>query len=111
MGIIVKLAEKIVKKNKPASKGKEIGATGTEDVGGFLVNEEYMAVLRGVEGAKTYDKMRRVDSEIAGIIQAVTLPIRGAVWHMESFDDKPIARRVAHVTGRSLLPADGVCPP
>lgn len=83
---------KFAEKTKPRvlASGVELGGSGTEMWDGIL-SEEYNSDLRGREGYKEYDKMRRNDATVKSAILAVTLPIRRAKWYIkpasESLED------------------------
>ena len=78
------------KENKPTIKDafKEIGSAGTELFSG-IISEDYLATLQGQQGIELWDKMRKSDGTIHGIIQAVKLPLLSAQWFIEpASDDK-----------------------
>jgi hypothetical protein len=67
---------------------KIFGATGTRIFRG-LIQEEYRQELRGIPGAKIYDKMRRNDAKVAAILRIVTLPILAATWSVVPGGQEP----------------------
>lgn len=62
--------------------GIEIGESGTNFFDGFIT-EEYNAELAGTTGIKVYEEMRKSDATVRAILQAVTLPIRRAVFFIK----------------------------
>ena len=79
-------AEKKTTRSLPS--GVELGGSGTEMWDG-IITEEYNTDLRGIEGFKNYDKMRRNDATVKSAILAVTLPIRRAKWYVQPASDSP----------------------
>jgi hypothetical protein len=76
-----------------------VGSAGTESYAGYP-NEEYLDSLRGTERAKTFDKMRRSDSQIKMCLSAVKNPIKSATWEMdpaEGYQDEPWAKEDAEL--------------
>jgi hypothetical protein len=64
------------------------GSSGTEIYGGYF-SEEYLNALQGPEAAKVYDKMRRSESQIAMLMNAIMNPIKAANWEFESYKNEP----------------------
>ena len=64
---------------------KQIGSSGTELFAGYF-NEEYLQQLRGRKGAKIYDEMRRSESQVAMLLNAVMNPIKAGTWEFEAAD-------------------------
>jgi phage gp29-like protein len=62
-----------------------VGNSGTQVFGGYF-SEEYLQELRGREGAKVWDQMRRSEAQIAMLLNAVSNPIKAAEWNIEPFD-------------------------
>jgi hypothetical protein len=62
---------------------KPVGSSGTELFAGYF-SEEYLQSLRGRKGAKVYDEMRRSESQIAMLMNAVMNPIKAGVWEFEA---------------------------
>ena len=73
---------------KRSSLATEIGATGTAFYGGQITTDEFNVALKGTNGAKTYDKMRRTDAQVNATLKVIELPIRAATWTIEAEDDK-----------------------
>jgi hypothetical protein len=61
---------------------KPLGVSGTEIYGGYF-SEEYLQKLRGRQGAKIFDEMRRSESQISMLMNAVKNPIKAASWEFE----------------------------
>lgn len=61
-----------------------VGSSGTDIIGGFF-SEEYLAKLRGTNGAKIWDEMRRSESQVAMLLSAATNPIKSAQWEIEPY--------------------------
>ncbi len=62
---------------------KPLGVSGTELFGGYF-SEEYLQTLRGRKGAKIWDEIRRSESQVAMLLNAVMNPIKSAVWEFEA---------------------------
>lgn len=76
------------KKKDSKPEVTEIGATGTTIWSG-IYNEEYLSSLRGMAGAKVYDKMRRSDGMVSAILLALELPVKTASWNVKQDNDVP----------------------
>lgn len=61
---------------------KSIGSSGTEVYGGYF-SEEYLQNLRGTRGAKIWDEMRRSESQVSMLLNAIMNPIKSATWEFE----------------------------
>ena len=64
-----------------------IGASGTELYSGYFT-EEYLQNLRGRKGAKVFDEMRRSETQIAMLLNAVMNPIKSGQWEFEAASDE-----------------------
>lgn len=62
-----------------------VGNSGTQIFGGYF-SEEYLGELRGRQGAKKWDEMRRSEAQISMLLNAVTNPIKAANWDIEPYD-------------------------
>lgn len=76
---------------------KSIGKSGTL-VSGFVVQDDYLSELVGVQGQELYAKMLRSDSTIRKLFHAVSNPIRSAVW-----DIQPASDETADVEAAALI--------
>lgn len=70
----------------------QVGTSGTEIYSGY-VQEDYLQELRGTDGMKKYDQMRRNDPKIKMCISAVINPIKSASWSVVPGDDTPESKR------------------
>ena len=61
------------------------GSSGTEITGG-VYSEEYLSTLQGMDAAKVWDTMRRSETQVAMLLNAVFNPIKAANWDVESAD-------------------------
>lgn len=65
---------------------KPLGVSGTELFAGYF-NEEYLQQLRGRKGAKQWDEIRRSESQVAMLMNAVMNPIKSATWEFEAAEN------------------------
>lgn len=65
---------------------KPVGVSGTELYAGYF-SEEYLQKLRGRLGAKVFDEMRRSESQVAMLMNAIMNPIKSATWEFEAAPD------------------------
>jgi len=67
---------------KPATRRdlvRELGAGGPSTLAGTIVDdEEHNKKLRGIDGVRTFDIMRRTDAQVAAVLGATALPILSA---------------------------------
>lgn len=68
----------------------EAGATGTAIIpsgirpgAGSVTQDEYVPELRGINAYKEYDKMRKSDGQVKGILAAIKLPLLAADWSLQ----------------------------
>lgn len=59
------------------------GTSGTSIFSGYF-SEEYLQQLRGRTGAKVFDEIRRSESQVAMLLNAVMNPIKAATWEFEA---------------------------
>lgn len=64
---------------------KAKGTSGTELYAGYF-SEEYLQKLRGPRGAKIYDEIRRSESQVAMLMNAIMNPIKAGTWEFEAAD-------------------------
>lgn len=62
---------------------KPLGSSGTELFSGYF-SEEYLQNLRGRKGAKVWDEIRRSESQVAMLLNAVMNPIKAGTWEFEA---------------------------
>ncbi len=65
-----------------------IGASGTQLFSGYFT-EEYLVQLRGRKGAKVFDEIRRSETQVAMLLNAVMNPIKSGTWEFEAAPDVP----------------------
>lgn len=61
------------------------GNSGTQIFGGYF-SEEYLSNLRGRRAAQQWDEMRRSESQISMLMNAIINPIKAANWDFEPYD-------------------------
>jgi SPP1 gp7 family putative phage head morphogenesis protein len=66
----------------------EIGTTGTEINSGYL-NEEYLGELQGKDWADKIDMMRRSDTNVRMVLNAIKLPLKSSPWDIAIKSDCP----------------------
>ncbi len=65
------------------------GVSGTPITSGFLVDlGEYNPELMGVNGVRTYEKMRRGDGQVRATLAACKLPVLSAKWDVVAAEPK-----------------------
>src|SRR5437899_11761501 len=65
-----------------------VGATGTPIFYGFVRDlGEYNPRLKGREGFRVYEQMRRSDADVAAALAACKLPIRAADWQVVTAEE------------------------
>src|SRR5215831_10070514 len=75
---------------------REIGTTGQSAYTGMGLNRlDYNAELQGRQGLLTYDKMRKGDGQIKGVMRVVKTPILGARWYIEPASQSRMDQAVA----------------
>jgi phage gp29-like protein len=60
----------------------EYGSSGTPLVSGYIT-EEANYKLRGTQGSKVFDEMRKTDAQVNASLMAMELPIRATKWYVE----------------------------
>lgn len=85
-----------------------LGAPGLASYNGFLETWEETAELRWPNSVVVYDRMRRTDSQIAGILRAIRLPILKTPWKFHGDDVDPRVMRACEVEfGITTNPNEG----
>lgn len=64
---------------------RELGASGTR-WRRVLGGQEYNSELRGLQGIRTYDRMRRSDGTVAGSLKIAKTPVLEAQWWVDPVD-------------------------
>ena len=81
----------------------QYGSSGTEIYGGQF-SEEYLGELLGTRAADVYDKMRRSESQVAMLLNAIYNPIKSANWDIEAANQSdPMALKQAEFIKYQLL--------
>jgi hypothetical protein len=81
----------------------EIGASGTENVFGYITNDEYNPKLAGRAAIDVYDMMRRSDPQVHASLDMIKLPIRSADPNIEAASDDPEDVRIADFCTEKIL--------
>ena len=88
----------------PARRGdlvREIGSGGPAFLAGLIVDdEEHNKKLQGVDGVRIFDKMRRTDAQVAGVLAGLQLPIMSSEAVIERPEDNQ--REAERVTDEHL---------
>lgn len=90
------------RKGKSADFG-EIGYTGTKFFSGFISGEEYLTELTHQDGVAVYDRMRRSDGQVQGILKAIFLPILQANWYIETPAQDKASVEMAYEIEKNIL--------
>ncbi len=91
---------------KPRMKngqGVVIGVTGNTGYYGYPDTGEYLTKLDGFAGRTIYDEMRRSDAQVQATLRAITLPIRRAIYNIESASDDSKDVEIAEILEKRLL--------
>jgi hypothetical protein len=64
------------------------GTSGTSIFSGYF-SEEYLQQLRGRQGAKVFDEIRRSEAQVSMLLNAVMNPIKSATWEFEAASEVP----------------------
>ena len=73
---------------------RELGTTGQSLLTSFA-REEYNSELRGLNGLRTYDKMRRGDAQVRATLRLIKTPILAGHWYVEPSSEDEHDREVA----------------
>lgn len=90
----------VVKREKVLVNAK--GTSGTEIYAGYF-DEEYLTKIKGLQGAKLFDEMRRGDSQIAMLLSVIKNPIKSANWDIQAADDSDLAKEIAAFVRHALF--------
>lgn len=80
----------------------ELGTTGLRQFGGF-VREEFLPVLSGQRGARTYREMRDNDAIIGAALYALEMLVRRVAWEIHPVDTSPQAQQYADLVSGMLF--------
>lgn len=86
----------------------EHGISGTENLYGYIWNEEYNPKLAGQAAIGVYDQMRRSDAQVHASLDMVKLPLRSADVVIEAASDDPEDQRIADFCAAKLLDDDAM---
>jgi phage gp29-like protein len=91
--------------NTPTTKGlgKEIGQTGTAIYKGIITLEEYNNKMRGRQGLRLMDVMRRSDATVRATLQVCKLPILSTAWSIQPASDDKQDIEIADFVRRELM--------
>lgn len=73
----------------------EIGASGTINLKGFLVDSEYNQKLRWPEGLRVWDQMERSDASVDEALRHIYEPIKNATWRARPPENPTVEELVA----------------
>lgn len=81
----------------------EKGASGTVNMGGYLVQDEYNPDLRWPGSLHVYDRMRRSDGTVREALGHIFAPILNATWDIDPASDDPQDLEVAEFVRRAYF--------
>lgn len=83
----------------------EKGASGTVNMQGFLQQEEYLSDLKGQQGLRIYDRMRRSDPDVREALGHISAPVRRALVNasVEPASDEPEDQEIAEMVRCTLF--------
>jgi len=90
------------KEVKPKIVETDYGVVGTSIFHG-IINEEYKSELLGKNGLLVYDKMRKNDGAIGGLLEAITAPLLSAEYYIEEYDKSEEAKNQADFIRKALF--------
>lgn len=97
--------------NVKRATGIEFGASGTLNIAGQIMREDYNPLFDGKNGIAIFDQMDRSDGQVGAAGEIIKMPIRSATWTIEppkdaTADEIAIAETL-HETffGDGMLPA------
>ena len=82
---------------------KPLGASGTDVTGKVHNTEDHIEALQGYQAALIYDKMRRSDTQVRKILNAIKSHLRAAKWSIEPYDDDPKSLEIAGLVEHILF--------
>ncbi len=83
----------------PAPSFAEIGATGQTSWGAYP-RDEYNAKLRGIEGLRIFDQMRKSDGQVRQSLQLIKTPVIAGRWYMQPASTSQQDRNIADFVWR-----------
>jgi hypothetical protein len=85
------------------SARKEIGASGTVILQGFLTSSEYNADLRGRAGLVKFNRMLSSDASVQEALEHLNAPLKNATWTVEPPDDPDDDELIATAIAQAAL--------
>lgn len=79
------------------------GVPGNTGRYGYAWSDEYIAELEGLEGRKTFDMMRRSDTQIMAVLRAVKMPILKTKFFVEPGSADPRDQMIAATIEKNLF--------
>lgn len=67
------------------------------------MREEYNGKLRGIEGLRVYDRMRRSDSAVRSSLKTIKTPVLGATWFVQPGDEDELSKEIASFVEKNLF--------
>jgi hypothetical protein len=81
----------------------ERGASGTQNIDGYLQSHEYLRELTFPLSIRVYSEMRRSDPSVREALWHVWAPILNATWSVEPVSDDPLDLEVAEFVSRAYF--------
>jgi hypothetical protein len=99
--IVVQPKRRVVLQDTTTINYNELGTTGQTSYGAYLT-DEYNADLRGLQGLRRFDQMRKGDGAVASSLMLAKAPTLGARWYVEPASDSTRDQNVAKVLWANL---------
>jgi hypothetical protein len=80
----------------------EIGTTGHSNYS-QLIREDYNSDLRGIQGIRLYDRMRKSDGQVRSTLRLVKTPVMAARWYVEPGGDRLKDQKIAKEIEQNLF--------
>ena len=93
----------IVRAARVPEAASELGASGTQNLDGWLQGHEYNPDLQGVLALQTFDRMRRSDATVREALWHINAPILNADWAWEPASEEPLDLEVAEFARRATF--------
>lgn len=90
------------KNDKPKIVEADFGVVGTSIFHG-IISEEFNSELSGKNGLLVYDKMRKGDGAIGGMLEAITAPLLSAQYFIAEYDKSEEAKQQADFIRKALF--------
>jgi len=92
------MAQRVRLKRNRTARGKA-GIVNTSGV----FTHDYLDKLHGVEGSRAFDKMRKQDANVRGLISAVVGPIKSAKWQVDPGAEKGKPATPINIKAQALI--------